>query len=270
MTLIVGCTNDLTMTDAGTYSLSETLYVNDPVANIYTFVPPTITPTPPSYCPYYFTLVNLQLNGGVAVGNEIGFSSGCAGSPGCATLDLASSAVKEVLTFNIRATIGTSNQILDSSLITVNVVSCLDLNTINNGAGLVALTVWQIKNSDPDFPVDAFTNTDPRCPITSIEIFSDDTGTGTSPPSSMYPASIAVPNAAFNVYSSVQAVEFDYVFYIKVTGTENQVYWAELASSRIFTLRVVCGPLSTVLTEGSFSGGLTTVQYIDKMVGGAF
>ena len=178
--------------------------------------------------------------------------------------------MKEVLTFKIRTTIGTGNQILDSSLITINVVSCLDLNTISNGAGLVALTVWQITNSDPTFPVNAFTYSDARCPITKIEIFSDDTASGVNPPTSMYPGTVANPLSAFNVYSSVQGIEFDYLFYIKVTGTENQIFWAELASSRIFTLRVICGPSSTTITEGAFSGGLTAVQYIDKNVGGSF
>jgi len=105
---------------------------------------------------------------------------------------------------------------------------------------------WIITTADPQFPIDAFTHSNVLCPFLSIEIFSDTLET-LSPPTNMYPGSISAPEADFSVFSSVQHLEFTYDFYIKVTGTENQVYWANVAGNSLFQLNVLCGPLSTTV-----------------------
>ena len=50
----------------------------------------------------------------------------------------------------------------------------------------------------------------------------------------------------------------------------NQEYWASFGGSETMSLNVQCGSTSTVLTEGSFSGSFSTVQWIDKNQAGGF
>lgn len=109
-----------------------------------------------------------------------------------------------------------------------------------------------------------------RCPFIKIEIFSDNTGSGLSPPTNMYPGTISAPELAFSVFSNIQHLENVYNFYIKVTGTENQIYWADVAGNPLFQLNVICGPASTTVVQGAFPSSFTAVQYIDKNLGGSF
>jgi len=70
-------------------------------------------------------------------------------------------------------------------------------------------------------------------------------------------------------YSTVPNIEATYSFYLKVTLV-GQVYWANFAGDEVMTLDVRCGPSSTVLTEGAFTGTFTAVQWGDKNQGIGF
>ena len=130
MTLIVGCTADFVLSETAGYSTSESMVIGAPNTDIYTIFAATVSPTAPSYCPINYSVVQLLKDGGAATGSEIGFAASCGATLPCLKLDLANTATAYVLTFKIRATLGTSVNTLDSSLITISVVSCLTLNSI--------------------------------------------------------------------------------------------------------------------------------------------
>jgi len=49
-----------------------------------------------------------------------------------------------------------------------------------------------------------------------------------------------------------------YYFYIKVKYQGGGVHWAEVAGDDVFVLDVICGPSSTVTSEGSFPSLFTS------------
>ena len=60
MTLIVGCTSDFVMTQDPLFNVGTiNLMVNDPTSDIYTILPPTVSPSPPAYCPLNLQIVSL-------------------------------------------------------------------------------------------------------------------------------------------------------------------------------------------------------------------
>ena len=88
MTLIVGCTTDLTITQNPGFITDVHTFVGDSALNIYTVLPPTIFPT---YCLVSsYDIVNLQLNGTTSTG-DIFPSASCSGVQPCSTLDLLTS-----------------------------------------------------------------------------------------------------------------------------------------------------------------------------------
>ena len=120
MTLIVGCTPDFVMTQDPLFSVATvSLMVNDPKTDIYTILPPTVSPTPPSYCPINLSIISLLKDGGVATGSEIGFAASCGASLPCLSLDLQDTLSEYTLTFKIRTTLGTSSYVSDSNTATV-------------------------------------------------------------------------------------------------------------------------------------------------------
>jgi hypothetical protein len=108
MTLVVGCTDEFVLSATAGYSTSEQMVVGSTRTDIYTFIAPTVSPTPPSYCPINLSIISLLKDGGAAAGTEIDFAASCGATVPCLKLDLASTATPYVLTFKIRAQLGTS------------------------------------------------------------------------------------------------------------------------------------------------------------------
>ena len=188
-TLIVGCPTYYTLTQhTGFTTLVEKMVNSNPVG-IYKIKVPTKMPGSfPSWCPITYSISNLLLNGGTSVGNEINFQT----AQPCLDMDLLTTSYGFILTFNVLAHVGTGPSILTSSLVTIKIKSCLTENTISQDASLVSLMyTWDITNSDPFVSIPAFSFSDSNCPFTSIEIFTDSSATGVSPPPNMSPASVS-------------------------------------------------------------------------------
>ena len=84
MTLIVGCTSDFVMTQDPLFNVGTiNLMVNDPTSDIYTILPPTVSPSPPAYCPLNLQIVSLLKDGGAAAGTEIVFAASCGATLPC-------------------------------------------------------------------------------------------------------------------------------------------------------------------------------------------
>ena len=73
-------------------------------------------------------------------------------------------------------------------------------------------------------------------------------------------------NGVFNFYSSDQSTKATYTFWVKVWH-DGGFKWAYTNSTNLFTLDVICGPLSTTVSEGAFTSSYTMLQYIRKSMG---
>ena len=219
-TLIVGCTTDYTLTQHSGFTTSKNVMVNSATSRVYRIKEPTPSGGTPAWCPITYSISNLLLNSAASVGNEIAFES----AQPCIWLDLLTTSYAYVLTFNIVAHVGTGPSLLTSSLVTITVESCLNVNTIGQDASLVSAYTWQITNADPFVLVPPFTHSNSNCPITSIQIYTDSSGTGVSPPPNMAPASVTsslTSSFSVTVDTSQRYIPHTYTFSIKVTGTEN-------------------------------------------------
>ena len=115
--------------------------------------------------------------------------------------------------------------------------------------------------NDPVFSFDEFVNSQPGCPVLSVEIWTGTSGSGQNPPTNMYPASQTTVSPQVKFYESTNT-ERTINFYLKANIKGGQVYYV---GNQMFTLNIVCGPLSTTISE-TF-GTVTQVQWFDKNIG---
>ena len=108
---------------------------------------------------------------------------------------------------------------MDSSDITITVVSCLAVNSILQPGTMPSnLISWPIDGNTPLSHFDAFSVTYAECPITAIEIYADMSGAGASPPNGLSPGSVTSLPGPFDVsvINALITTPATYDFYVKV------------------------------------------------------
>lgn len=104
-----------------------------------------------------------------------------------------------------------------------------------------------------------FTNSQSLCPIQTIEIFASD-GTTTHPDLTLTKSG---DSATVYLSGGLTNVKGTYPFKVKVTAEGGRTHWADVGGDTLFTMDVICGPSSTVLSESTYSGSYTDQQLID-------
>ena len=130
MTLVVGCTDSIIITDNASFITSIDLLVADSLTNVYTFYEPFIDQQTSyddrsRYCQFTsHQVVNVQVTFGEADPAGIDFSTVCSptlADPSCSSLDILSTTTEYDMTFNIHSFVEGRTLPHESPLVTVTV-----------------------------------------------------------------------------------------------------------------------------------------------------